>query len=150
MFGRLVGLVIGLAIAATGFGLYKPLVAAKYETFVDFTRLPLGPFDQYRTIVAFLVMALGIVVALASLQRETSRKSTRPVLTMLGGDEEPSDDHAPASDHHGADHDDHGHDDPEHDAHGHDAHGHDAHGHDGHGHDDHAHDDHGREKAHHH
>ena len=138
MFGRLVGLVIGLAIAAAGFGLYKPQIAAKYETFVNFAKVPLGPFDQYHTIIAFLIMALGVVVALASLQRETSRKSTRPVLTMLDGDEEPAHAHAPAAN---------GHDDHAHDDHGHDDHGHDDHGHDDHAHDDHGH---GHEKAHHH
>jgi hypothetical protein len=147
MIGRLVGLVIGLAIAAAGFGLYKPLLAAKYETFIDFARLSLGPFDMYRTVISFLIMAIGVVVAVAALQRETSRKSTRPVLTMLDG-EEPSHAQALVFEQPASDHDEHGRDDSQaahaHDDHGHDDHGEDDHGHD---HDEHAHE---RENAHHH
>jgi hypothetical protein len=90
MFGRLVGLAVGLVILASGFGLWKPHVAAKYEHFVDFAKVPLSDFDQYRTIVAFLIMALGVVVALAALQREDSRKSSRPAVTILMGEEEPA------------------------------------------------------------
>lgn len=96
MFGRIGGLLIGLIILATGFGLWKPAVAARYEHVIDFARLPLADFGAYRAIVAFLIMAVGLVVALASLQRETSRKSSRPVPILFEGEEEPA---HPASGH---------------------------------------------------
>ncbi len=90
MFGRLGGLIIGLVVLATGFGLWKPQVAARYEHVVDFGRLPLADFGQYRALVSILIMAVGLAIALAALQREPSRKSNRPVVTVLSDDEEPA------------------------------------------------------------
>ena len=44
----------------------KPALFARY---VDVSRIGLGPFDQYRTIVCWLIVAFGAVVAINSLQR---------------------------------------------------------------------------------
>ncbi len=150
MIGRLIGLIVGLAIAAFGYGLWKPVEFAKYvpTKYVNPATFPLGPFAEYKLIVIILTIALGIVVALASLQRQGRSKSSKPAVTLFTGSE---DDHAPAHDSFaitpdaGHGHDDHGHDAHGHDDHGHDAHGHDAHGHDAHGHDDHGHDAHGHD-----
>jgi hypothetical protein len=78
MIGRIVGFVAGAAIAATGYGMLKPAMFARY---VDFSRLSLGPFAEYKTIVCWLIVAAGLVVALASLQRPagTGRKKAAPV-----------------------------------------------------------------------
>jgi hypothetical protein len=141
MFGRLAGLAAGLVILASGFGLWKPAVAARYEHVVDFARVPLGDFGQYRTIVALLIMVVGVVVGVAALQRETDRKSSRPKLMLM--EDEPA--HGAADHDTGHGHGDHGHDDHGHDSHGHDSHGHDDHAHDDHAHDDHGHDDHGHD-----
>ena len=165
MIGRLLGLIVGLAIAAVGYGVWKPVEFAKYipPKYLDLSHFPLGPYEQYKVIVVGLTMALGLAVALAALQRPTRSKSTRPVPTLFmsaEGDHAPAHDPfsiAPAASHgddhgHAAAHDDHGHDAPAHDDHGHDDHGHaaahDDHGHDDHGHaapDDHGHDDHGHD-----
>ena len=151
MFGRLLGLIVGAAIAVTGYGMLNPHPFAKY---FDFGKLSLGPFAEYKTVVCWLIVALGAVVALASLQRPSGggKKRVGPVVFAPSEPEvahaaaphaEPA--HAPeAHDDHGHGHSDHGHD-----AHGHDDHGHDDHGH-GHGHDDHGHghDDHGHGHGH--
>ena len=147
MIGRLLGLIVGLAIAAVGYGLWKPVEFAKYvpTKYLDLAHAPLGPYEQYKGIVAGLTVFLGVVVALASLQREGRSKKYRPAPTLLMGSE--SDHVAPAHDTFSLSHDDgHGHGDAHgHDAHGNDDHSHDAHGHDAHGHDDHGHDDHGHD-----
>jgi hypothetical protein len=107
MIGRLAGLVSGLLILAAGFGLLKPHYAARWEHVVDFARLPLAGFDQYRSLVAMLIMAIGLVVALAALQREPARKKTKLHVTVLSEPEQaaPAPAAEPAHDHH----DDHGH-----------------------------------------
>jgi hypothetical protein len=90
MFGRIAGLVVGLLVLASGFGLWKPATAARYEHFLDFARLPLAGFDQYRTLVAWLIMALGAAICVAAVQREADKpKSARIGVTLLSGDEEP-------------------------------------------------------------
>jgi hypothetical protein len=88
MFGRLVGLAVGLLVLATGFGLWNPHYAARFEHVVDFAKLPLAGFDQYRSLVAVLIMGVGLVISLAALQREPAKKSTRLAVTVLS-DEEP-------------------------------------------------------------
>jgi hypothetical protein len=88
MFGRLAGLVVGLAIALAGLGLWKPLLAAKYEKAIDFAALKLGPFDQYRAMVSLLIIAAGLVIAVAALQREPARKKTKLYATVLSEPEE--------------------------------------------------------------
>ncbi len=138
MIGRVIGLVIGLAIAALGYGLYKPAVFAKY---VDLAHVELGPFGQYRDIVAGLVAVVGVVVALASLQRSGRPKRSAPAVTLFAEPEPASEPdfkiepelshggagHAPAEDHgHHEAHDDHGSPDAHDDHGGHDDHG--AHG----------------------
>ncbi len=150
MIGRLLGAAAGIAVALFGYGLWKPAAFAKY---VDLAHFDLGPFGLYRTLVAGLIMAVGVAVVVAALQRRTTRAKARPVATLFSGAEEAPasppahdthDTHAPAAHHEAAAHDDHGHDD-----HGHADHGHDAHAHDDLGHDDHAHaPDHGHEPAH--
>lgn len=78
MIGRIVGFLAGAAIAATGYGMLKPATFARY---VDLSRVSLGPFAEYRTIVCWLIVAAGAVVALAALQRPSGggRKRASPV-----------------------------------------------------------------------
>ena len=121
MIGRLFGLIVGAAVFVLGFGMWKPAMFSKY---VDFSHVPLGPFAMYKMIVYGMIMGLGVVIALAALQRKGASKSTRPAAVMFA--DEPA--HAPAAAH-DDDHafkldDDHGHAAPAHDAHGHDDHGH--------------------------
>jgi hypothetical protein len=87
MFGRVVGAFIGLLVLATGFGLWKPQTAAGVEHVVDFAKLPLAGFDQYRSLVAWLIMAVGLAVVVAALQREPPKKSTKLGVTLFSGDE---------------------------------------------------------------
>lgn len=144
MIGRLLGLLAGAAIAALGYGLWKPVEFAKYVApkYLDLAHVNFGPFAEYKTLLAFMTIALGVAVALAGVQRKvgSGKDKPRPAATMFA-EAAPSQDpftfdaaseHAPAADHH----------EP---AHGHDDHGH---GHDDHGHDAHAHDDHGHAPAH--
>ena len=70
MIGRIVGFLAGAMIATAGYGMLRPAAFAKY---VDFTRLSLGPFTEYKTVVCWLIVALGLVVALAALQRPSGR-----------------------------------------------------------------------------
>ena len=131
MIGRLFGLIVGAAVFVLGFGMWKPAIFSKY---VDFAHVPLGPFGMYKSIVCGMIMGLGVVIALAALQRKGASKSTRPAAVVFA--DEPAHDHAPAPtpDDHAFkidSHDDHGHAAPAHDDHGH---GHDDHGHDAHGH----------------
>lgn len=147
MIGRILGVIVGAAIAVTGYGMLKPAMFAKY---FDFTKLSLGPFVEYKTLVCWLIVAVGVVVALAALQRPSGggrRKRTGPVVFAPA---EPEPAHAapshpeptPAPEAH---HDGHG----DQEAHGHDDHGDHGHGHDDHGHDEHhAPDPHGHEPAH--
>ena len=131
MIGRIVGVIVGAAIAVTGYGMLKPQLFSKY---FDFTKLSLGPFSQYHTLVCWLIVAVGVVVALAALQRPSGngKKKKAPVV-FAPSDPEPA--HGEAA-HHAPEH----HEPP----HAADAH-HDDHGHDDHGHGDHPghHGDHG-------
>ncbi len=70
MIGRIVGFLVGAAIAVTGYGMLKPAQFAKY---FDFNTVSLGPFAEYKTVVCWLIVALGLVVALAALQRSSGR-----------------------------------------------------------------------------
>ena len=135
MIGRIVGLIVGAAIALTGYGMLKPHLFARYY---DFAKLSLGPFAEYKILVCWMIVALGAVVALASLQRPSGgpkRKRAAPVVfaptesefAPLHSELSHSAPEPAAEADHG--HDDHGHDD--HDDHGHDEHeeptGHAAH-----------------------
>ena len=147
MIGRIVGVIVGAAIAVTGYGMLKPAPFAKY---FDFTKLSLGPFVEYKTLVCWLIVALGVVVALAALQRPSGggsrKKRSGPVIfapaepePVYAAPAHPEPVPAPAA------HDDHGH----HEADGHDDHGHDAPAHDDHGHAEYGHDDPKAEHGHH-
>lgn len=68
MIGRIVGTLVGAAIALLGYGMLKPALFARY---FDFSKLTLGPFEEYKTIVCWMIVAFGAVVAVASLQRPT-------------------------------------------------------------------------------
>ncbi len=74
MIGRIVGALIGAAIAVTGYGMLKPALFARY---VDFGRLSLGPFAEYKVVVCWLIVAFGLMVVLASLQRPTRKAARR-------------------------------------------------------------------------
>ncbi len=123
MIGRLLGVVVGAAIFALGYGMWKPATFAKYY---DLSHVPLGPFAAYSTIVYYMIMILGVVVALASIQRKGRQRAQRPPVTMFADD--PVETHAPAhahddhfkidDDHAAPAHDDHA---PAHDDHGHHA-----------------------------
>ena len=122
MIGRIVGLVVGAVIALTGFGMLKPHLFARYY---DFSKLSLGPFAEYQTLVCWLIVALGAVVALAALQRASDgprRKRAAPVV-FAPAEPEFAPLHSELS---------HGASEPTAQA-GHD----DDHGHDGHDHDEH-------------
>ena len=144
MFGRLLGLLAGAAIAALGYGLWKPVEFARYvePKYLDMAQVELGPFAPYKTLIAFMTIAVGAAVALAGVQRRGTPRKQRPAAPLFsaaapgqdpfsldagheshGGHEAAAEHHEPA---HGHDaHDDHGHDE-----HGSD-HGHEpAHGHD--------------------
>ena len=92
MIGRMVGFLIGAAIAVTGYGMLRPAPFAKY---VDFTRFGLGPFGEYKTVVCWLIVGFGVAVALAALQRSSGdrrRKRVKPVAPVeleLGPEPEP-------------------------------------------------------------
>jgi len=153
MIGRIVGVIAGAAIAVTGYGMLKPATFAKY---FDFSKLSLGPFVEYKTLVCWLIVAVGAAVVLAALQRPSGGARKKRAGPVIFAPAEPEPAHAaplhsdpapaPAPEAH---HDDHGH----HDAHAHDDHVQEDHGRDSHdhGHDDHGHHEpepHGREPAH--
>ncbi len=74
MIGRIVGFVAGAAIAAAGFGMLKPALFAKYG---DFSKIPLGPFADHKTVVCWMIVAFGVVVAIAALQRSSGAAARR-------------------------------------------------------------------------
>ena len=74
MIGRIVGFVAGAAIAAAGFGMLKPALFAKY---VDFSKIPFGPFADHKTVVCWMIVAFGVVVAIAALQRSSGAAARR-------------------------------------------------------------------------
>ena len=95
MIGRIVGFLVGVAIALTGYGLLKPELFARY---VDFTRLSLGPFAEYKVVVCWLIVAFGAVVALASLQRPIDggrRKPASAPAAAAAGDQASAASHGP-------------------------------------------------------
>lgn len=80
MIGRVLGVLIGAAIAATGYGIWRP---AAFARFVDLSHVGLGDFGQHRTVVSFLIMAVGAAVALAALQRPPERKRAPKAAVMF-------------------------------------------------------------------
>ena len=91
MIGRIVGFVAGAAIAVTGFGMLKPAPFAKY---VDFAKIPLGPFADHKTVVCWMIVAFGVAVAVAALQRssgEAKRRKRSPAPVVFApADDEPA------------------------------------------------------------
>ncbi len=72
MWGRIIGLVAGVALLAEGYVLWRPESAG-------FVPSPdLGPFTQYRMIIALLAAAVGLMVAIASLLREPRKAKPTP------------------------------------------------------------------------
>ncbi len=91
MIGRIVGFVAGAAIAVTGFGMLKPAPFARY---VDFSKIPLGPFGDHKTVVCWMIVAFGVVVAVAALQRSSGearrRKRSPAPVVFAPADDEPA------------------------------------------------------------
>ncbi len=83
MLGRIVGAVVGLAIAALGYGLWKP---ATFAAFIDLGRVDIGPFAPHRPLVAGLIIAIGLAVALAAVQRQRRRPYRAPTTLFSGAD----------------------------------------------------------------
>ena len=88
MIGRIVGIVVGAALAITGYGMLKPAIFVK---FFDFSKLSVGPFAEYKILVCWMIVALGAAVALAALQRPsggaTGRKKSAPAMFESDGPE---------------------------------------------------------------
>ncbi len=80
MIGRMVGFLIGAAIAISGYGMLRPAPFAKY---VDFTRFGLGPFGEYKTVVCWLIVGFGVAVALAALQRSSGDRRRKRVKARV-------------------------------------------------------------------
>ncbi len=80
MIGRILGVIIGVAIAATGYGLWRPATFGKY---VDFAHFNLGDFAPYHSLVAWLIIVVGAAVAIAALQRPEPRRKTSLAATVL-------------------------------------------------------------------
>ena len=70
MWGRLLGLLAGLALCGEAVVLWRPEVVAALPTPV------LGPFTAYRVIIAALAGAVGLAVIVASLLREAEQRKT--------------------------------------------------------------------------
>ena len=83
MFGRIVGTVVGLVIAAFGYGLWKPAIFADV---VDLGRIGIGPFAPHRTLVCGLIIVIGLAVAGAALQRQKRRAYRAPTTLFSGAD----------------------------------------------------------------
>jgi uncharacterized membrane protein len=87
MIGRLLGLLAGAAIAALGYGLWKPAEFAKYvePKYLDLAHVELGPFAPYKTVLAILTIVLGVAVALAGVQRRSgpSKEKKRPAAALF-------------------------------------------------------------------
>ena len=73
MWGRIIGLVAGLALLAESYVLWRPEA-------VGVAPAPdLGPFTQYRTVIALLAASIGAMVVIASLLREPRKRKPAPV-----------------------------------------------------------------------
>ena len=80
MIGRLLGLLAGAAIAALGYGLWKPVAFAKFvdPKYLDLAHVELGPFAPYKTVLAFMTMALGLARVIPT-DSEFSVIEARPI-----------------------------------------------------------------------
>ena len=73
MWGRIVGLVAGLALLAEGYVLWRP------EAVGVLASPDLGPYSQYRMVIALLAASVGLMVVIASLLRESNKPKPKPV-----------------------------------------------------------------------
>ena len=74
MWGRFIGLLAGLALLAEAYVLWRP------EAIGALPSVDLGPYTQYRVIIAGLAAAVGIAVLIASALRPRSRRRERPSI----------------------------------------------------------------------
>jgi tetratricopeptide (TPR) repeat protein len=82
MRGRLFGLAVGLLLLAEAFALWQP------QALGGLPQPDLGPFSQYRLVIALLSAGAGAVVMLASMFRDTgaSAPSAKPPAAPLSLD----------------------------------------------------------------
>ena len=80
MIGRVVGVIVGLALAGFGFGLLYP---APFAHIIDLAHVRLGGFDPYRSVVAGMIILVGAAVAIAALQRPAERRRKRAAPVVL-------------------------------------------------------------------
>jgi tetratricopeptide (TPR) repeat protein len=74
MWGRILGLLAGLALCGEALALWRPdLLGAQSSP-------ELGPFTSYRLIIAALAALVGAAVLVASLLREPAKAKARPVV----------------------------------------------------------------------
>ena len=95
MIGRVAGVIIGLALAVFGYGLLNP---APFAHVIDLAHVKLSDFDQYRSLVAYMIIIVGGAVAIAALQRPAQRRRKRAAPTVLSGfDDSPAEPSTPAA-----------------------------------------------------
>lgn len=80
MWGRLLGLVAGLALVGEAFVLWRP------EAVGGLASPDLGPFSPYRLIIAALAAVVGAAVIVAAILREPARPKARAVAKPAGFD----------------------------------------------------------------
>ena len=80
MIGRVAGVIVGLALAGLGFGLLYP---APFAHIFNLAHVKLGDFDQYRSVVAGMIIVVGAAVAIAALQRTAPRRRKRTAPVVL-------------------------------------------------------------------
>ena len=81
MWGRLIGVLFGLVLVGEAYLLWRP------EAVLALPSLDLGPFAAYRTVVAGLAAAFGVVVMGAATQRSQAPRTARrrqPVVVWTG------------------------------------------------------------------
>ena len=84
MRGRLFGLAVGLLLLAEAYGLWRP------QALGGLPQPDLGPFSQYRLVIALLSAGAGAVVMLAAMFREVgdgasaAKRPTGPMTLDLG------------------------------------------------------------------
>lgn len=95
MVTRLIGLLLGLALAAWGYGTVEPQgFTAPYVPAID-----LGPFAARKMMVAYIALGFGVVLAIAAVLPRGRRKAKAAYHGVDFHDEpeaEPEHDHHPA------------------------------------------------------
>jgi tetratricopeptide (TPR) repeat protein len=79
MFGRVVGVLAGLALVAFAVAVWRPeLYAAGFE-------IDIGPFGDYRPETSGLIAAVGLVIAIAAVQRPRTprRRAAAPPPSFI-------------------------------------------------------------------